>query len=282
MKIDVIILTRNEELNLSSCLQSIKLLGAKTWVVDSGSVDKTSDVAKTGGAEFVVHKEYMHQAQQFNWALDHLPLRGEWILRLDADEWLTPELIEEIKKRLTSEPQDVSGFYLKRRVYFMGRWIRHGGYYPTWMLRLFRRGKARCEEREMDEHIAVSEGRVERMRYDFVDENRKGLAAWTEKHNDFSTREARARSAETQSETILGGQAGRKRWFKQNFYGRLPLFCRAFIYFCYRYFFRLGFLDGIPGLIFHFLQGFWHQFLTDAKEYEMRGNPNYKGHERRS
>lgn len=315
--LDIIILTNNEELNLPRALKSVVPLGAKVWAVDSGSTDNTEKITEAHGGEFVRHLEYENQARQFNWALDHLPLKGEWILRLDADEWLTSELADEIKEALRNTKQyestkgdatkypdfiedsrqsrsetvrkyeeggeEINGFYIKRRVYFMGRWIRHGGYYPTWILRLFRRGKGRSEDRQMDEHIVVSEGRVERMRHDFVDENRKGLAAWTEKHNDFSTREARARviannanKANNANEGVIannaniGGQAGRKRWIKQNLYGRLPLFCRAFLYFIYRYIFRLGFLDGKEGLIFHFLQGFWHQFLIDAKMYEQQ------------
>lgn len=273
LSIDVIVLARDEEFHLPRCLESVRGIADAIFVVDSGSTDRTVAVAREHGAKVVAHTEYVNQAVQFNWALDHLPLRGDWVLRLDADEWLTPELAEEIKEAIQRAPADVNGFYMKRRVYFMGRWIRHGGYYPTWLLRLFRRGKVRSEERAMDEHIVLSEGRVGRLEHDFVDENRKGLAAWTAKHNDFSTREARERLRNTnkyESTKGLGGQAGRKRWVKTSVYTHLPLFCRAFLYFCYRYFFRLGFLDGVPGLIFHFLQGCWHQFLIDAKIYESK------------
>jgi glycosyltransferase involved in cell wall biosynthesis len=282
-EIDAIILTRDEELNLSRCLQSVKSLGAKTWVVDSGSMDRTSEVAKAGGAEFVLHGEYVNQAQQFNWALDNLPLKGEWVLRLDADERLMPELADEIRTKLDSVPYDVSGFYLKRRVYFMGRWMRHGGHYPIWLLRLFRRGKGRSEAREMDEHIVLLEGRADRLKNDFADDNQKSLSEWTRKHDDYSTREVRARLKE--SGVRIGGRglvgpAGRKRWVKQKFFLHLPLFFRSFAYFIYRYVFRLGFLDGKEGLIYHVLQGFWHQFLTDAKEYEMRKRANHEERER--
>lgn len=257
--IDVVILTRDEEANLPYALASIKPLGAKVWVVDSGSSDGTERIAKAAGAEVVSHTEYVNQATQFNWALDHLPLKGEWVLRLDADEWLTPELAEEIKTVISS-PSSVNGYYMKRRVYFMGRWIRHGGYYPIWILRLFRRGKARSDNRPMDEHIALSEGVTERLTYDFADENRKGLLEWTNKHNDYALREAVAVREGND------GESGRKKAI----YYRTPPFLRAFIYFCYRYFLRLGFLDGIPGLAFHFLQGFWYRFLIDVKLYEMK------------
>ena len=260
-KLDIIILARDEEINLPHALRSIASLGTKVWVVDNGSVDRTPEIAKTAGAEFVWHKEYMNQAQQFNWALDNLPLKGEWVLRLDADEWLTPELAEEIKKTLDTVPADVSGFFMKRRVYFMGKWIRHGSYYPTWILRLFRRGKARSEEREMDEHIALSEGRAERLKNDFADENRKPLSAWLAKHRDYAVREARA---------ALRGYISDTRKLKKSFYYLLPPFIRPVLFFIYRYFFRLGFLDGIAGLKFHFLQGLWYRWLVDGEIVKQR------------
>jgi len=234
------------------------------FVVDSFSIDKTLEIAGQYGAKVVQHL-FENQAQQFNWAIDNLDIKNEWILRLDADEYLTEELKEEIKKEISSSTE-VNGYFIKRRVYFMGRWMKHGGYYPTWLLRLFRKGKACSEQREMDEHIILLEGSAEKLKNDFIDDNKKNLESWIAKHNDFSTREARER---LKSEFVgIEGQAGRKRWIKQNLYLRLPLFLRAFLYFIYRYFFRFGFLDGKEGLIFHFLQGYWHQFLTDAKEYE--------------
>jgi hypothetical protein len=159
----------------------------------------------------------------------------------------------------------------------MGKWIRHGGYYPTWILRLFKKGRAKSEERAMDEHIVLLEGKSARLKNDFIDEMRKSLEWWTAKHNNYSTREAEERMKIEErkpgvSESKLEGQAKRKRAIKNNFYLKLPLFFRAFLYFIYRYFIRLGFLDGKEGLIFHFLQGFWHQFLIDAKIYEKRKN----------
>lgn len=310
--ISVIILTYNEELNLPQAFESISGWADEIIIVDSFSTDKTLEIAEKYNAKIYKHK-FENQARQFNWALDNIPIKNDWIFRLDADEWLTEELKNEITEELrnretktsdvpnmerspkvaarlptpersdggqvgrTSDVQklEVNGFYIKRRVYFMGRWIRHGGYYPTWILRLFKKGKARSEEREMDEHIILLEGKAGKLKYDFVDENKKSLEDWTAKHNDFSTREARERTKQKNKKTKkqenkLGGQAGNKRWVKNSLYNRLPLFCRAFVYFIYRYFFRLGFLDGKPGLIFHFLQGFWHQFLIDAKIYEKK------------
>ena len=268
--ISVIILTLNEELNLTYCLESVKDLASEILIVDCGSTDKTKEIAERFGAKVVFH-EFKNQAQQFNWALDNLEIHNEWILRLDADEFLTKELAEEIAKTLPDIVDDVSGFYLKRRVYFMGRWIRHGSYYPTWILRLFRKGKARSETREMDEHIILSEGSAAHMKNDFVDENHNKLTWWIDRFNKYSTREANAvvtAAGEEVSANLQGSQTERKRWLKNNLYYRTPKFLRAFLYFVYRYFFRLGFLDGAEGLIFHFLQGFWYRFLIDAKIYE--------------
>ncbi|MDI6717474.1 MAG: glycosyltransferase family 2 protein [Patescibacteria group bacterium] len=253
--ISAIILTYNEELNIDNCLKNINDLCDEIFIVDSYSTDGTKQIANRYGVKFIQHS-FKNQADQFNWALDNLPIKNEWILRLDADEYLTEELKNEIIKKIKNIPNDVVGFYLNRRVYFMGKWIKHGGYYPTWILRLFRRGKARSEQREMDEHIVLFEGRAGKFENDFIDDNKKDLTWWIEKHNNYALREAR--------EALLGnyGRGMKKKYYK------LPLFCRVVAYFIYRYFFRFGFLDGKEGLIFHFLQGFWYRFLVDAKIYE--------------
>jgi len=278
--LDLIILTLNEELNLEYCLRSVEGLPKNIFVVDSGSTDRTAEIAKRYGAVVVTH-EFRTQAEQFNWALDNLPLKSEWILRLDADEVLLPELREEIAASLLGFPAEVTGLYLKRRMMFLGRWIRHGGYYPTWILRLFRRGKARSEQAELNEHIVLLEGTSERLKNDFVDHDHEGLASWTNKHEGYASRHARFLTGLKNGHDntfiqpqLFGPQAHRKRWLVQNVYGPAPLFGRAFLYFAYRYFFRLGFLDGMPGLIFHYLHGCWYMFYTDAKVYEQRTKQN--------
>jgi glycosyltransferase involved in cell wall biosynthesis len=276
--ISLIILTKNEAENIRFCLDSVKDLVSEIIVVDSGSTDDTLKIVTEYGAR-VFTNPFKNQAEQFNWALDNTSPQGDWILRLDADEYLLPELKVEILDTLENTTGEIVGFFLKRRVYFMGRWIRHGGYYPTWILRLFRRGQVRSELREMDEHLVlVDGGQLKYLKNDFVDENHKNLSWWIEKHNQYASREAEAEFMETGEvdSDPLGDPVERKRWWKNNFYGKSPLFLRAFVYFVFRYFVRLGFLDGKPGLIFHTLQGFWYRFLVDVKLYQLRINEHGK------
>jgi glycosyltransferase involved in cell wall biosynthesis len=274
LPISVVILTHNEEIHLERLLKNIAGWADEVFIVDSFSSDRTLEIARRYGAKIVQHK-FENQAQQFNWALDNLEIKNDWILRLDADEYLTEELKQEISEKLfntgasdvpnidvnvrTSDVQKkINGYYIKRRVYFMNRWIKHGAYYPVWFLRLFRKGKAQSEEREMDEHLVLLEGKAGKLKNDFIDDNKKDLTWWTDKHNNYASREAVA---------VLAGDFGIR---KKRFFYKFPLFFRSCAYFCYRYFFRLGFLDGKEGLIFHFLHAFWYRFLVDAKIYEQK------------
>jgi len=265
------ILTRDEEENLPYALASLSDMGARIFIVDSGSNDRTSEIARSAGCEFVFHAFDTH-ARQVNWAIDNLPLNCDWVLRLDADERLTPELKAELMRKLPALPEDVSGLMIKRRVYFWGRWMKHGGYYPTWLLRIWRHGMAKCEDRAMDEHMLVSGGRIEKLEYDIIDENRKGLSFWIDKHNRFSDNEV---TSQQQAQSTLashdaGGPTARKRFLKNSLYGASPLFIRAFLYWWFRYFILLGILDGVAGFVFHFLQAFWYRLVIDAKLYERR------------
>jgi len=274
--VDLVVLTFNEELNLSHCLQSVKGLVNNIFVVDSGSSDRTVQVARENGAEVIFHP-FINQAEQFNWALDNLPFTAGWILKLDADEYLLPELSAEIGRWLEDGTMTASGVYMKRRMVFMNRWIRHGGYYPTWLLRLFRRGCARSEMTEMDEHLVLTSGHSTKLSNDFVDHNRKGLSEWSLKHEAYASRQARVlleRAGTTDVDGVkprlLGNQVERKRWLKHNVYGKFPLFVRPCLYFLYRYFLRLGLLDGKQGLIFHSLHAGWYMFYIDARIFEMK------------
>ena len=266
--LSVIILTKDEERNLPIALESLNALSPSVYVVDSGSSDSTVGIAERAGAR-VFFNPWQNYASQFNWALEHLPISTPWVMRLDADERLTPELSVELAHALKSAAQDISAFEIKRRVYFWGRWIRHGGYYPTWLLRVWRTGLGRCEDLWMDEHIEISTGSVGRLASDLIDENHKGLGFWVDKHNGYSDREVKDILERQGDGNRLKGQAARRRLAKTLVYGNAPRFLRALLYWFYRYFLRLGFLDGRAGFVFHFLQGFWYRLLVDAKLYEV-------------
>jgi glycosyltransferase involved in cell wall biosynthesis len=274
-KLSVLILTHNEEKNIRKCVESILPLTKSIFIVDSGSDDNTLDIARSYGVRIAARKWTTH-ADQFNWGLDHFEFSTDWIMRMDADEEVTDELVHALRAFLDSPPAGISGIYIRRRVFFLGRWIKHGGYYPTWLLRIFRKGLGRCEAVHMDEHILVSQGGTLQIKADIIDYNNKDLTFWTDKHNKYSNLEVaetlRKRAAQHQggvlTASLTQSQAHSRRWVKENIYGRTPLFVRPFMYFIYRYFIRLGFLDGRQGLVFHFLQGFWYRFLVDAKLYE--------------
>lgn len=275
----VLILTHNEERNIPKCIASLQPLTRRIFVVDSGSKDRTVEVCRAHGVQ-VARRTWTTYADQFNWGLEHFDFGTEWIMRMDADEELTPELADRLRSFADEASPDVCGAYVRRRVYFMGRWIRHGGYYPTWLLRIFRNGVGRCEALWMDEHIVLSRGRAVKLYADIIDKNNKDLTFWTDKHNKYASREVRdvldgwagATGGARLAPRLNASQAQSRRWVKDYVYGRAPLFVRPLLYFVYRYFLRLGFLDGKEGLIFHFLQGFWYRFLVDAKvfEYERR------------
>jgi len=281
--ISLIILTYNEEVNIWHTLESVKDWVGEIIIVDSFSTDRTLEICNEYTGKIYQHP-FKNQAMQFNWALDHVPISCEWVMRLDADEMVTSELAHELRdlfetgKGNTALADDITGIYLKRRVYFMGRWMKHGDYYPIWLLRIFRKAKGRYEE-VTEEHIVLSEGRAIRLKNDFIDYNRKGLSFWTEKHTNwaigemydtFALMEGKSLGNSTINPSLFSSQEKRRRWFKKNIYARFPLFLRTFLYFLYRYFLRLGFLDGIEGLIFHFLQGCWYRFYIDAKIYEAK------------
>lgn len=279
--LSVVILTLNEGNNLPDCIASLAGLNFDLFIVDSGSTDDTVAVAQAAGATILAHP-FDDYSKQRNWALTHIPFRTEWILNLDADERLTPALAQEISSTLSNEAalsaHNVNGFMLRRRTVFRGTWIRHGDHYPNYQLRLFRRGRGLCEDRLYDQHFVV-DGRVESLRNDYIDVAADNISSWSQRHFRWAAAEAReqmrARTAAMNhvSAHLFQGPIARRRWLREKVYGRTPLFVRPVLYFVYRYFFRLGFLDGVDGFVFHCLQGFWYRFLIDAMLWEMRTKP---------
>lgn len=276
MFLTVLILTRNEARHIARAIESVQAVADCIVVVDSGSTDATCQIAADMGAR-VLHHPWVNYATQFNWGLDNLPAPTDWVLRLDADEIVSPELRAEIAYGLKAQPPEVQGIHVSRRMTFLRRPIRHGGVFPIRVLRLFRHGPGRCENRWMDEHILVS-GQTADFRGEILDDNTNPLGWWTDKHNAYASREVidllnlEYRFLPMQSVARLRGgrQDGVKRWIKERLYARLPGGLRAAVYFLYRYVFRLGFLDGFEGAAFHILQGFWYRFLVDAKLREVR------------
>ncbi len=197
-------------------------------------------------------------------------------MRLDADEVIEADLAAEIARELPAMPKDVVAVNFKRKHIFMGRWIRHGGRYPLVLLRMWRNGYGRIEDRWMDEHIVTWGGRTITMDGGFADISLADLTFFTDKHNKYATREALdvlnkryALFAADQERALGSRQANIKRAIKEHIYNRLPAFVAPTGFFLYRFIFQLGFLDGREGVIYHFLQGYWYRFLVQAKVIEL-------------
>jgi len=275
LDISVIILTYNEEIHIERCIQNVSSFVKEIFIVDCFSTDKTVELSKKLGAKVFQHKWENSYAKQFNWALKNLPIHTKWVLRLDADEYLYPELIEEIQNNLHFLENNITGVVFKRRHIFFNRWIKKGTY-PVKLLRLFQYKKAICEQRWMDEHMELLEGNTIEFKYDFADHNLNNLTWWIQKHNGYAIREAIDLlniefNFYEEKEVQLNAQALKKRKRKVS-YAHKPLFLRAFMYFIFRYIFKLGFLEGKEGFLWHFLQGFWYRVLVDAKVYEIKKN----------
>lgn len=276
MTLTVVILTKNEGRHISRAIGSVAAVADHVLVIDSGSTDDTVALAEALGAQ-VNHNPWRNYATQFNFALDHLPPGTDWVLRLDADEVVSPDLAEEIAAGLGGMGPEIAGIYVSRRMSFLGRPIRWGGIFPIRVLRLFRAGQGRCEDRWMDEHILVEGGTAD-FQEEIMDDNLNSLTWWTEKHNSYAAREVvdllnleyGFMKHETVADLRGGQQVGVKRWLKERVYANLPGGLRAFVYFVYRYILRLGFLDGREGTAFHVLQGFWYRYLVDMKLHEVR------------
>ena len=286
LDISVIVLAGEEELHIARCLSNVAGLVKDVFVVDSFSRDRTVEIVNafcdTKGTRMhvVQHAWPGLYAPQFNWALDNLPIQTEWVLRLDADEYLTLELVDEIMNRIGGLPETVTGVVFPLRRVFLGKVIRHG-MPEVKLLRLFRYGRARCELRMMDEHIQLLEGHSVEFDGHFCDHNLNNLSWWTQKHVGYAIREAAdlldieyglaAQQEETKKGegANIGTQASAKRT-KKGKYAQLPLFWRAALYFVYRYIVRGGFLEGKEAFLWHFLQGWWYRTLVDAKILEVK------------
>lgn len=277
MTVAVVILTYNEERHISRALASVAGIATEVFVVDSFSSDRTVELARAQGAT-VLQNKFINYAKQFQWALDNAPITASWIMRLDADEVIEADLAARIRKELPRLPEEVVGINLKRKHIFLGRWIRHGGRYPLVLLRIWRRGHGRIEDRWMDEHMILWGGRTVTFEGGFSDHNLNDLTFFTDKHNKYATREAidvinerrRLFRRDVELTTEEGSrQAAVKRWIKEKVYNRIPYQVSAPAYYLYRMTLQVGFLDGREGLVYHGLQGLWYRFLVGAKVQEL-------------
>lgn len=278
LDLSVIILTGNEELHIKRCLDNVCPHVKEVFIIDCFSKDKTVEIARSYENVTVLQHEWPvgKYAEQFNYGIDNSHSTAKWILRLDADEYLLPETWQELEEKLPFLEDDVTGVIIKRRVLFLGRWMKKG-IYPVRLLRIFRNGLGRCEERLMDEHIMLTRGRTIELDNDFVDENLNNLSWFCQKHVGYSVREAadlldieyHLLNTEDTHDQQMGEQAKAKRKKKES-YAHKPLFWRSFAYFIYRYFAKGAFSEGKEGFIWTFIQGWWYRTLVDAKVFEIK------------
>lgn len=275
LPVTAIIMTFNETRNLRACLESVKDYIDDIIIVDSFSTDDTEQIAKEYTNKFYQNK-WINYSKQYLWGIANTDIKNEWVIRLDADERWTEKGFEELKTIIEENKAD--GIYVKMKIFFMGRFIKHGAFYPNYFLRVYKKSKGAMEDRWMDEHIKVN-GIVVHSNIDVIESNydrQENISLWTNKHNGYSTREAvefliakhNIHSIDTVA-NFWGNKTERKRWLKENLYFKVPLFLRPLMYFVYRYIFKLGFLDGKEGFIFHTLHAFWYRFLVDTKVYQI-------------
>lgn len=277
--VTLLVTTRNEAANIERCLRSAHLFIDQIFVIDSESEDDTVSIARAYAE--VVNLPYDHSKiipWIYQWGLDNLPIRNDWVMILEADQMLTPALKEELEHLFSRPSIRENGFYVRRQQVFRGKALRFGGYGSKYMLKLFRRAAGELDPEETDTRVYVK-GEVGRLRSPIIEENRKedAILFYLQKHlryADVFAREELQRREEgfkwKQQPRLFGTPDQRVLWLKQIFFG-LPLYIRPFIYFFYRYVILLGFLDGKQGAIFHFMQAFWFRLVWDIRLEELRG-----------
>jgi glycosyltransferase involved in cell wall biosynthesis len=272
-----IILTYNEELHLPRLLQSIADLKAPVFIIDSGSTDATLNIGEGFGAT-ILHNAFENHPKQWNFALKNCPVQTTWVICLDADQVVTPELKQKLIRFDEANYADVNGIYFNRKNFFKGRWIKHGGYFPFYLLKMFRYGVGYSDLSERMDHRFVVPGKTEIWKNGhLLEENLKenNISFWIEKHNRYSDLVAQQEiermqtlAQQTEQPRFLGSPNERKAWYK-NIWFKLPRYVRPALYFTQRLIFQLGILDGRNGVIFHFLQGFWFRLIVDIKIDEL-------------
>tara|TARA_X000001036_G_scaffold86407_3_gene78455 strand:- start:4748 stop:6019 length:1272 start_codon:yes stop_codon:yes gene_type:complete len=277
--IEVIIPVKDEEINLPHTLASVMEWADKVWVIDSGSTDKTREIAKAAGAH-VVEQPWLGYAKQKNWALNNLDVKAEWIYFLDADETILPKLKDELCAIASQRAKEVSqsAFNINRYFIFLGKRIRHCGYYPSWNVRFFKKGKAFYEDRDVHEHMVV-DGKIGKLKGHMEHYDRRGLECYLEKHNKYSTLEAKEiiiqpeKTGITIDGKFFGSVQERRRWIKHNIYPWLP--AKWFFRFFWMFILRAGFMDGLTGFRFCMLVSTYEIFISlKMIEYKKKLKPD--------
>lgn len=263
--ITAIILTRNEKDYIETCINSLKPIVKRVVVVDSFSDDNTVELAKSCGAEVYQH-EFYNYAKQYKYAVKIAEVKTKWIFRIDADEYLTKESAKEIENLCNKNDEtDVNGIMIRFYQVFMGKALKHGGAYPWKKLSLYKTGVGDIEDRNMDEHIILTSGKIVEAKKDSVHDCYRGMDFFVKKRAWYSTREA---MDYFEQKKIHSKNSSLKTLVKMNVYYKLPIGFRAWLFYIYTYYFRLGFLDGKVGRIYAFMHAYWYRFLVDTKIYE--------------
>lgn len=281
--LSIIILTFNEEIHLKRLIDNISLLTNKIYVVDSFSTDSTIAILNDNNIIFQQNK-FINHSKQINFAIDTLPFNTTWIMRIDADEIIPESLVDELKHTLLlHENSLVNGFYMNRKVIFLGKELNFGSLNPMWLLRIWRKGEGFSNEKWMDEKIVLKHPKTLKLSNVFFDKNLNNLTWWTQKHNLYANREAIEILKEKYLSTYKNDEKASNRdiilFNLKSIYNRLPKFLRPILLFVYSYIVRLGILDGYPGLVWNTLQVFWYRFLVDCKVYEIELNFNFNVNE---
>jgi glycosyltransferase involved in cell wall biosynthesis len=274
-----LILTFNEEKHLPRLLESIKELCAETFVLDSGSTDQTENICKDRKIP-VKYRKFDNHPKQWHYALHAFEIRTPWVIGLDADQIVTPELLQQLKSFKDEDYKGIDGIYFNRKNYFKGKWIRYGGYYPVYLLKMFRFNVGYSDLNENMDHRFIVPGRtVVWKRGHLIEENLKEneIAFWIMKHNTYSDQlgdeekdRIEHKRIQVTKANFWGSPNERNAWLKRLWW-KLPRYVRPVLYFAYRMIFQLGFLDGKTGILFHFLQGFWFRLIVDVKIGEKLG-----------
>lgn len=274
-KLAIVFLTYNEELNLEKALIAVKSLDAPIIIIDSFSTDNTHSIAKKYRCIFLQNKFETHTLQ-WQYALSQLPEDVEWVLGLDADQELSVELQNEIKNTIEIPNNPIHGYYICRRNYFLGKWIKHGGYYPRYLLKLFKKSSVYLDPSELMDHHFYVNGQTSKLKNDLIENNLKeDLNFWKVKHLRYAKLQAKEEfELNLINKGNLFGNQDERRLFFKNVWNKLPLFIRPVIYFIYRYFFQLGFLDGRVGSLFHYLQAYWYRNQVDLEIYDLKSKSN--------